>query len=117
MPVKPVHQFICGLSSLALGAALAYRAWPRPPRYSFAGRTVIITGASKGLGFELARQLAGEGANLWLVARSHDALARPRPICGPQAGASSSSPQMFARRPTFAASWSTCSARATPSMS
>jgi short-subunit dehydrogenase len=33
------------------------------------GKVVIITGASKGIGAELARQLAGEGAQLVLAAR------------------------------------------------
>jgi short-subunit dehydrogenase len=61
-----------GLSSLALGAAVARRTWRS--RYSFRGRTVVLTGASRGLGLELARQLAAEGARLWLVARSPDPL-------------------------------------------
>jgi short-subunit dehydrogenase len=52
--------------------ALAARA--RRSRYSFRDRTVVITGGSRGLGFEIARQLAGEGARLWLVARSPHAL-------------------------------------------
>jgi short-subunit dehydrogenase len=61
-----------GLSSLALGLVLAKRAVR--PRYSFRGRTVIITGGSRGLGLALARRLADEGARLWLVARSSQGL-------------------------------------------
>jgi short-subunit dehydrogenase len=61
-----------GLSSLGLGLALARRA--RRPAYSFRGRTVVITGGSRGLGLALARELAEEGARLWLVARSTQAL-------------------------------------------
>src|SRR2546423_6724586 len=40
----------------------------------FAGRWVLITGASSGLGEEFARQLAARRANLILTARSRDKL-------------------------------------------
>jgi short-subunit dehydrogenase len=53
---------------------LTRRAVTRASAYSFNGRVVVITGASRGLGFELARQLASEGAKLWLIARTRDAL-------------------------------------------
>ena len=63
-----------GLSSLAVGAVLAHRAWRARRPYSFKGRTVLIIGGSRGLGLEIARQLAAEGSRLWLVARSPQAL-------------------------------------------
>jgi NAD(P)-dependent dehydrogenase (short-subunit alcohol dehydrogenase family) len=38
------------------------------------GETVLITGASSGIGRELARLFAGDGADLVLIARSEDTL-------------------------------------------
>ena len=43
---------------------------------NYSGRTALITGASTGLGEEFARQLARQGANLVLVARSEEKLNR-----------------------------------------
>jgi NAD(P)-dependent dehydrogenase (short-subunit alcohol dehydrogenase family) len=41
----------------------------------FAGRVAVITGASRGIGFAVARRLVGEGAQVCLTARKPDALA------------------------------------------
>jgi len=43
--------------------------------HDFSGKTVMITGASRGIGAEAARQFAAQGANVALLARSQDALA------------------------------------------
>lgn len=42
------------------------------------GRTAIVTGGSKGIGAAIARELAGEGCNLHLAARSEADLAKLR---------------------------------------
>lgn len=54
--------------------------YPRPTlsqqylKECFAGRWVVITGASSGIGLALAQQLMKAGANLYLIARREDVL-------------------------------------------
>jgi NAD(P)-dependent dehydrogenase (short-subunit alcohol dehydrogenase family) len=50
------------------------------------GRTLIITGASDGIGAELARQLASAGANLVLAARRAEPLDAVAAECGARGG-------------------------------
>ena len=49
------------------------------------GRTVLITGAARGLGAETARRLAARGANVALVGLEPDELARVAAQCGSNA--------------------------------
>ncbi len=41
---------------------------------SLAGRIALVTGAARGLGFEIAQRLAERGATVWLNGRDVDAL-------------------------------------------
>ena len=43
---------------------------------SFEGKLALITGGSSGIGLALARQLAGEGASVWILARRKERLER-----------------------------------------
>jgi NAD(P)-dependent dehydrogenase (short-subunit alcohol dehydrogenase family) len=67
-----------GLAAAAAFGAVAARRWARRRAYSFRHRSVVITGGSRGLGLEMARLLAREGASLTLLARDEQELARAR---------------------------------------
>ena len=50
-----------------------------------AGKTVVITGASRGIGAEAAGVFAAAGANVALIARSSDAIEKLAAEIGEQA--------------------------------
>ena len=62
--------------SLAIAGGYAWAASVQRRAYSFRGRVVLITGGSRGLGLELARLFAAEGASIALIARDGSELAR-----------------------------------------
>lgn len=59
-----------------LASWLAYRAYRASTAYSFHGKTVFITGGTRGLGLVMARRLALEGANLAVCARDPEEVRR-----------------------------------------
>jgi NAD(P)-dependent dehydrogenase (short-subunit alcohol dehydrogenase family) len=54
------------------------------PRTSLAGRTVLITGAARGIGAELARRAAARGARIALVGLEPEQLAKVAAELGPE---------------------------------
>ena len=67
------------LAAAGVGALLGVRAAVRWWReYDFRGKTVLITGGSRGLGLVLARELVQEGARLAICARDAAELERAR---------------------------------------
>jgi NAD(P)-dependent dehydrogenase (short-subunit alcohol dehydrogenase family) len=69
------HPFRALAIWMSVGGALGLAFARRPRRsFSFQGRTVVITGGSRGLGLVIARQLAREDAHLVLLARNPEEL-------------------------------------------
>ncbi|WP_293914122.1 SDR family NAD(P)-dependent oxidoreductase [Deinococcus sp.] len=66
---------------LVAAALIAARRVFAPP-YSLAGKSVLITGGSRGLGLALAREFAHRGANLTLLARDAAELERAVGLLG-----------------------------------
>ena len=52
------------------------RKWRARDAYDFSGKSVVITGGSRGLGLVMARELAAQGARLTLIARNELELQR-----------------------------------------
>ena len=61
---------------MALGGALVARGLRASRRLDFRGRSIVITGGSRGLGLVMARLLAEEGARLTIGARDQEELER-----------------------------------------
>jgi NAD(P)-dependent dehydrogenase (short-subunit alcohol dehydrogenase family) len=70
------RSLILTLAGGALAGCVISRATRRT--CSFAGKIVLITGGSRGLGLVMARQFCAEGAQVALLARDADQLARAR---------------------------------------
>lgn len=71
-----LRRTVSGLAVVALGTATAI-ALSRPQRRrNYAGRNILITGGSRGLGLELARCWGAEGANIAICSRDGAAVER-----------------------------------------
>src|SRR3989442_10017410 len=76
--MKRTQQTALAASALTVGAALITRGLRAARAFDFGGRSVVITGASCGLGLLIARELGREGARVTLAARNEDELERAR---------------------------------------
>jgi NAD(P)-dependent dehydrogenase (short-subunit alcohol dehydrogenase family) len=67
----PAAAMVAGIAGLGAGAGLLLtsRAARRRPAMDFKGKSVLVTGGSRGLGLLLARRFAALGARLTIVAR------------------------------------------------
>ena len=68
------------LAAAAVASWAAMRLLRGEGSFSFDGKTVLITGGSRGLGLVLARDVAGAGAKVAICARDQDALDRARTV-------------------------------------
>ena len=72
--MKTTRSLALALGGIALAGWAIREATART--YSFAGKVVLITGGSRGLGLVLARQICAEGGHVVLLARDQDELQR-----------------------------------------
>ncbi|HXW04111.1 MAG TPA: SDR family oxidoreductase [Vicinamibacterales bacterium] len=68
--------FVLGLAAGMAAVAMGRQAARSRRRIDFEGRTVVISGGSRGLGLVMARRLAAEGARVCLLARDQAELDR-----------------------------------------
>lgn len=76
--MTPNQNNILKMIGAAGGLMLARSLYRRFNAYQFQGKSVLITGGSRGLGLVLARQLGREGANISICARDEQELERAR---------------------------------------
>lgn len=71
--MKRLLFFLGGIGLTSWAITRAFR-----QSFSFAGKSVLITGGSRGLGLVIARRVCAEGARIALLARDPNELARAR---------------------------------------
>ncbi len=72
------EKFFLGIAAGAAAVAAGSRALRSRHAIDFTGRTVVITGGSRGLGLVIARQFADGGARVCLLARNEEELRRAK---------------------------------------
>ena len=72
------QQTALAASALTIGAALLARGLRAARAIDFRGRSVLITGGSRGLGLLIARELGRQGARVTIAARDRAELERAR---------------------------------------
>lgn len=73
------------VAALALSGAALALLYSRRTRFDFAGKVVLITGGSRGLGLVLGRDLLSQGSRVALLARDSAELGRARATLSPGA--------------------------------
>ncbi|MET0401471.1 MAG: SDR family NAD(P)-dependent oxidoreductase [Cystobacter sp.] len=73
----PSRLTLGALTAAGMGAVMGLRALRRE-KVTFEGRTVLVTGGSRGLGLEMARHFVREGARVVICAREQVELARAK---------------------------------------
>ena len=72
------HATSIGIAGAALGGLLTWNLSRRRPRFNPRGKVVLITGGSRGLGLQLAREFGSHGAKIAICARNPAELLRAR---------------------------------------
>lgn len=76
--MNKTQQTALAAGAVTLGAALIARGLRAARAIDFRGRSVVVTGGSRGLGLLIAREFAAAGARLTLAARDQGELERAR---------------------------------------
>lgn len=92
------QRFLVGAAASVLAVLAGRRALRNRRAIDFNRRVVVISGGSRGLGLVMARQLAGEGARLCLLARDEEELARARAQLTSAGGIDGSDPEIMTLR-------------------
>ncbi len=78
LDAKKISMAAISVGGAVVGAALLRSLLEKPKTISVAGRVVVITGGSRGLGLQLAAEFGKAGARLVLAARDEAELERAR---------------------------------------